>query len=109
MARSAARMDLAIDRPTSTGSGEMIAKPVRSERYRDMCWLALAGWWLALGDCFNQHRPCHHYHRHPVRMGASKARWHCTLAYRQDHCARAGCSTEIPSAEVKTESCFLPS
>ena len=38
-----------------------------------------------------------------VKFKRLKARWHCTLAYRQDHCARAGCSTEIPSAEVKTE------
>jgi hypothetical protein len=36
------------------------------------------------------------WRRLAVKFKRSKARWHCTLAYRQDHCARAGCSTEIP-------------
>ena len=50
----------------------------------NLIWLMLAGLVAGAGPSAHGHRAVGHDHRHPVRLGASKARGHCALADRKD-------------------------
>ena len=74
----------AVSRAEYSGSQDIGTGPLGL--LGNLLWLILAGWWLALGAP----RHCDHarcYDRwYAFRLGASKACWARTLAYRQDYC-----------------------
>ena len=50
---------------------------------RQLIWLVLAGWWLALGHLITAVLLGDHHRRHPVRLGAPEAGRHRAMADRQ--------------------------